>query len=249
MRNSKDNRETINKLLIDSDSQLLREEELNWIGKTDTRLLRWIIYECKKQPSNYQQGIPIPLFYNPAENPESLYYTLIHSVDAWQTPLHVKQETLEAFRKAWSRVLLNSKLKWLDKKNTRLVEWAWTYLNNYIERNEVQTRRFRPVKDEDFYIDIMSTFDNWTADEIKLYELQIGMKNAWAQHKYRKNLKDSNKKQSTYAISTESKKQLEILAKANNVNLNQMLEHVIGEAHKNLKAAKKPKYPEQDSDL
>src|SRR5690606_41992858 len=72
----------------------------------------------------------------------------------------------------------------------------------------------------------------------KLQLLQLRMNRAWAQQKYRANLKNKKKKQSTYALSMEAKSQLQILAKKSNVNLNQMLEYIIDQAFKNHKKGK-----------
>lgn len=90
--------------------------------------------------------------------------------------------------------------------------------------------------------------DNWSADEAESEKLQGAMKKAWAQQKYRANLKNKDKKQSTFAISNQTKRHLETLAKVHNVNLNQMLEYIIDEAHENLKKRKISKYPDRDND-
>lgn len=84
----------------------------------------------------------------------------------------------------------------------------------------------------------MSTFDTWCGDTGNLYLLQTSMKQAWAQQKYRSTLIAKKKKQSTYVLGEKTKENLEEIAIARNVNLNEMLEHIINEAYKDYKKDK-----------
>lgn len=237
--------------LLTSEGKLLSDEELKWIHEDDLRLLRWLVIKCQKPRPNDPPLMQTPVGYNLGSHSQDLHYTFIRAVDFWQTPMKAKKDTLEKLRAEWSTVLLNnSKLKWLDKTNTTQTDWAWDYVNNYINTKELRTFRFTPTTPETKYIDILSTFDCWSADRADLYELKSNLKQAWAQQKYRAKLKDNNKKQSTYALSNKTKNQLKALAEANEINLNQMLEYIIDEAYKDRKKRKFGNLPDiEDSSL
>lgn len=251
-------REKVKRLHTESESHLLPEEEIEWIDSDNIRLLRWIKDCCTPLPhypthsSIYEQPpypdpfiSPPPLEFDPAPSPlgndpvpdAALYRYLITTIDQWDVTLETKRSSLEKIKIAWSELLRkDSKLKWLHKNNNSQVEWAWAYLNEYMEKHTQPLQNiYSPTNTEETYNAILSTFDTWRGDTGFIFNLQTGMKQAWAQQKYRTALKKNNKKQSTYVLGEGTISHLNELAEANNVNLNKMLEHIINEAYKNLK--------------
>lgn len=252
MRNSIDNRQRIESLLLSSESSLLPEEELKWISRDDVRLLRWLINFCRQPFTGFGASTQIPMPYGDAEEQSNPYRFFIRAVDFWQEHIQTKRDSLKSIKQEWSEIRRkDSKLNWLKKDDTEQIKWAWTYLEHHLNnQNLFRHKRYSPISNEEIYISILSTFDNWTGDRGKLHEVQSSMKQAWAQQKYRTNIKNNNKKQSTYVLSNKTKNQLKALAEANEINLNQMLEYIINEAYKERKKRKIGNLPDdEDSSL
>lgn len=225
---SADDAKIIKELQLKSDLQLLPDEDLEWINKNDTRLLRWLADWCSKSFAE--------LWTISTDHEKKLYESIIRTIDFWEESIPTKRFCIANIKSKWAKILLkDAKLKWLKIENTEQIEWAWIYLNNYLHKNNIFTSNYNPTCSKDYYTAIISTFDNWSTDRDILHELQTNMKQAWAQQKYRENLKSNDKKQSTYALSNTAKINLKKLAEENNVNLNQMLEYIINDAYKKLK--------------
>lgn len=235
MRNSAKDEEDVKREMLASGTILLPDKDLQWINQNDIRLLRWLVNRINSPNFGFGQPSQPPILsWNPeqASNP---YKFFIQTLDFWQAPLQQKQLFIQSAKNNWSKVILkDEKLKWLEKNNPLQVSWAWRYLNDYLDRKGKFEDRYSPTDTNDTYIAIFSVFDNWSQDKEDLYDLQKNLKLAWSQQKYRKNLASKDKKQSTYAISTETKERLRHLARENKVNLHQMLEYIINDAYEDL---------------
>lgn len=231
-----------------SQSLLIPDVELEWIDKSDLRQIYWI-KNWLKQSS--QQTIPVG--YANLKLPDitfqlpniTFYREFIFHLDNWNTSLLNKRSFIQALKSAWHFQLQNDRqLGWIDRKNPDQIFWAWNYLKGNLALlypNNIWSSMDgtdTPINDEERYLYIFSKFDASTVDPYLKKEIQRKMKQAWSQKTFRTNLKNSNKKQSTYALSVESKTQLQTLAKQSNVNLNQMLEYIIDQAYKNRKKGK-----------
>lgn len=111
--------------------------------------------------------------------------------------------------------------------------WAWGRLQEHLI--EIYPLcppwSFAPTNSEEYYSNILSIFDTWTVEQLKLTEIQRLMRQAWNQRRYRTDLDKQKKKQSTYVLETHTKTKLEKLAKASSLNRHQMLEHLINQAY------------------
>ncbi len=220
-------------LLLQSKARLLPNNELAWIEEHDYRLLRWMGHYCSA-PSPHILG-RIPTLFNIPLTDSLRYRNFVKALDDWNEELYRKRFIIEQVRIAWSEVLLkDSKLTWLKEGDQSQMDWAWDYMLS----NRVIPYFLTPTNTEEKYSNIMSVFDCWQSSPEKLQLLQIKMSRAWAQQKYRANLKNEKKKQSTYSLSVDAKSQLQMLAKERNINLNKMLEHIIDQAFKNSKKGK-----------
>jgi post-segregation antitoxin (ccd killing protein) len=94
---------------------------------------------------------------------------------------------------------------------------------------------YSPINIEEVYSYIQSIYD-CCEQYSQMYDSVRKMKQAWAQQKYRLNL--NGRKQSTFVLRAEAKEQLQELARARNINLNQMLETIIEKEYKIRKAEK-----------
>ncbi|WP_039912978.1 hypothetical protein [Cellvibrio mixtus] len=212
-----------------SGDRLLFESELAWINKNDSRLLKWIAYYWAKAAKGAGR-LSIK-----AGGTEIVYENFIFAIDWWPVNLENKRMFINQAKSEWAQILQNDrKLAWLDIKNQSQIEWAWAYIRESM-KDYVNWKDYNPTSTEEMYLDILSIFDMWDGNPAELREHQSKLKQAWAQQKYRANLHKKKKKQSTYVLSTETKTQLETLARVNNVNLNQMLEYIINQAFKNSK--------------
>lgn len=240
MHSSVENHKGITDLRLRSESCLLPEEELTWIKKTDIRLLRWLLHYCSRPHIGSGPATQIPI--NPLFNaPESAYYDhFVSALDIWPVDIHFKSQSLNNIKSIWTELLLKDrKLNWLRKDNDSQIDWAWSYLNTYLDKQgRFGSHKYSPMTPSETYLAILSTFDTWHGDTGYLYLLQTNMKQAWAQQKYRSTLTAKKKKQSTYVLGEKTKENLEEIAIARNVNLNEMLEHIINEAYKNYKKDK-----------
>lgn len=223
----------VSDLLLQSKARLLPNEELAWIEEHNYRLLRWVGYYCAA-PTPYIPG-RVPALLNVPVTDSLRYRSFVSALDNWDAELYHKRLVIEQARIAWSEVLLkDSKLAWLKESDQNQMDWAWEYMLS----ERAVPYFLTPTNTEEKYSNIMSVFDCWQGPPEKLQLLQLKVTRAWAQQKYRANLKDKKKKQSTYALSMEAKSQLQTLANKSNVNLNQMLEYIIDQAFKNHKKGK-----------
>lgn len=232
--------EEIQNLRLESESYLLADEELEWIERSDIRLLTWLLHYCSRPHFRFGTTTHIPI---PASHdlPESAYYDhFVTAVDNWSIYLRNKSRSLNEIKSIWSELLSKDRrLKWLRKDDVAQIDWAWAYLNTYFDKHQTFGRlKYSPITPQETHIAIMSTFDTWRGDTGDLYLLQTSMKQAWAQQKYRSSLIAKKKKQSTYVLGEKTKEHLEEIAIARNVNLNEMLEYIINQAYKDFKRAK-----------
>lgn len=210
---------------------LLENTEIDWIEQNNYRLLRWIA--GRKSPINPYQLEEIPGITNKTLSAEQLYTHFIRTLDNWGDSIEHKKSTLNNIKIVWSDLLRrDTKLTWLKQNDDSQIEWAWEYVKEK-EKPGISLRAAITVQEK--YLGILEVFDCWPLHEAELQIFQDTMKRAWAQQKYRASLKHEKKKQSTYVLSTEAKSQLKVLAKKNNVNLNQMLEYIIDQAFKSHK--------------
>jgi hypothetical protein len=214
-------------LVIDSRSSLIAENEFTWIERDNMRLLRWIYIQISELPPN--------------DPPPQLYTNLIRFIDRFNADIDSKREKLQQLKLAWSDHLTYQKdLTWLREDNPDQINWAWKYIiahpTNLIGRFGLQY--YNPTNTRDTLIDIYSIFDR-LGDSDSFHRLYANLKQAWSQQKYRNGLKSEKKKQSTYVIRETTKKQLAELAITQNVNINQMLEHIINAAYMEFKSGKK----------
>jgi hypothetical protein len=227
-------------LRLESESYLLPEKELKWISKDNIRLLRWIVHFCSDPAINHDRRITIPMPRMDRIVDSRLYDFITHALDKWEVDISLKRLIFSNMQASWSALLLkDSKLKWLHKDNESQNIWAWKYLcDQLIKTQSHSPPKYNPINANEAHLAVLSTFDTWSGDTGQLYELQTSMKQAWAQQKYRSNLTAKKKRQSTYVLGERTKVNLEELAVARNVNLNQMLEHIINEAYKDFKKGK-----------
>lgn len=234
LRTYEDKSEFTQNLRLRCEAKLLPDKELEWLDRDNTRLMRWLMHDWL----HISSPSPIPPTQKVLGGEPEYYDHFLEALDGWNEDLQRKRSELSRIKLAWSKKLEEDKqLAWLDKHNSSQIEWAWKYLKLNLP-SYIDISQYSPINTKEMYIDIFSVFDTWYGNTTPLYRLQVSMKQAWAQQKYRTNLKNEKKQQSTYVLSTEAKLQLKTLAKKNNVNLNQMLEHIIDQAFKNSKKDK-----------
>ena len=235
MHNSKENYERVEDLSRQGESHQLPDEELEWVERNNFRLLRWIIHYCS---CLYEADTYIPTLINTQATDLELYDYFVTSLDLWSENLQRKRLTLFHAKSAWSKLLQKDKdLSWLDGQNDHQIEWVWGYLNV----NITIPYKYNPTNSGEMFSYILSIFDCWEGPQAEMQLLQGKMKRAWAQQKYRNNLKD--RKQTTFVLSLDTKEQLQKMAKTQNVNLNQMLEYLINKEYISFKENLKKNKP------
>lgn len=241
----------VKQLRLDSSSYLLADDELEWMESTDRKFLNWLKtrhFPLDETGPLYQMVAAPPLPAKTMNLPgASFYRAYISHLDDWDVELQIKRDFLSFVRSEWYyQQQLDKKLRWIDMKNPEQINWIWEYLQQNLIRTSnynLSNNNFDPINDEEMYFSIFTRFYEWQRHPAELKEIQGRMKQAWAQQKYRSSLK--GRKQSTYVLSDQTKKQLKTLAGINNVNLNQMLEYIINEAYENLKKRTPKKYTDE----
>lgn len=218
-----------------SKNYLLHDAELEWIKESDIRLLRWIIYYIQTRHRETHPPINLSAYWPDTGK----YERLIQTLDIWDASAGTKRTTLDTAKFLWSEILLqNKKLRWLEPQNKIQMEWAW----GYIKEKQISGAPVRSATtSSEMYLGILEVFDCWHKHPAELKDFRETMKRAWAQHKYRLNL--NGRKQSTFVLSVEAKDQLHKMAKTQNINLNQMLEHLINKEFISYKESLKKNKP------
>lgn len=253
---TEDKADEVRKRLQQSKSHLVDETYFEWLKNNDSRFIPWLkIYFFRFRRNGSITSIDKPAAIKNASklSAEEYHLAFIKNVDLWSADIKTKKDFFDQIKFQWySQQKQDKKLKWIDINNEVQIDWIWEYLDKTPFGSGLlnpQIRGFNPTNRQEKYTCIFEWFYSWTRHPAELTEYQKKIKQAWTQLRYRTNLKQNNKKQSTYALSEKATDQLKFLAAFINVNRNQMLEYIIGEAYKNLKTMKKPKHPEQDSDL
>lgn len=246
----------VRKKLQQSKSHLVDETYIEWLKNNDSRFIPWLkiyFFRLRRNGSTTSIGKPAVIKNATKLSAEEYRLAFINNVDLWSADIKIKKDFFDQIKSQWcNQQKQDNKLKWIDINNEVQIDWIWEYLEKRPFGSGLLTslpRDFNPTNNQEKYTCIFSWFYSWPHHPAELTEYQKKIKQAWTQLRYRTNLKQNNKKQSTYALSEKATDQLKILAAFINVNRNQMLEYLIGEAYKNLKTGKKLKHPEQDSEL
>jgi hypothetical protein len=218
---------------------LLPDNEFVWLEPNNYRLNAWLKIYCLRNPVHHGgvAGNKLMLI-NESTDTGDLIRVFIGYFDFWSEPLEGKRKFLNDLKTAWANQLGQDKqLEWLDKRNEPQIRWAWEYLNNHTPFQP--SARYSPINIDEMYTYIFTSLDHCFGHSAERRECIAKMRRAWTQLKYRANL--NGRKQSTYALNTNTKTQLKQLAKAKRLPINEVLEYLIEDEYSRLGlSSKKP---------
>lgn len=229
--------------ILKSQSQLVEIGNFEWLQISNLKLIGWVkIHQLRQTYLNNLSsigGMPPTIKLASKLSTTEYHQAFIYSIDIWDADLELKRNFLFDLKSKWDmQQKQDKKLQWINENDEKQIDWMWEYLEKRPYGSGLltpQTSEFNSTNQKEKYISIFLWFYSWDKHPAELKEYQGKIKQAWTQLKYRANLNDKNKKQSTYALSNKTKNQLKALAEANQINLNQMLEYIIDEAYKDRK--------------
>lgn len=217
----------------ESQSYLLEEKEFEWIDWEESRFLGWLKFELSRR-NPFDVYMNEDRIFNIAKDVPNYRVReyFLTDLDSWNTRYSKKSNLLKRAKSSWYQIIQrDKKLTWIEKDNEKQVEWAWQYISGHIEARTIPVANsFRPTNSAETYSNIFTIFDTWKGHPAELREFQAKMKQAWAQQKYRANLK--GRKQSTFVLTTQTISQLKELAQKRRLPIHEVLEHIIEDEHK-----------------
>lgn len=162
---------------------------------------------------------------NPVSSAERsrLIITFFNKLSGFFNPIQIK-ESFEHIRSIWLHLISPVRqFKWLKKKDSEGIEWAWDYLLKRKDVNDNILFWFKPADANEKYIAIMGTID--CQDKKLLLDV---MKKAYQQRGRRDKKKSFNL---NTEISIKTRRELKELVKLHSVNINKFIERLIDDEY------------------
>ena len=150
-----------------------------------------------------------------------------------------QQKIIKLIKLVWGDVYSSkcssSFVDWLDESNEAQCKWTWEYFRDLKSREHKSFfYTWRPHNDKEKISAMIAAVDMGVLKNLDRTELFISkMKRAWSQQKFRENTKATGKKVYSYSMTLETKKMLDEIALRDGLKLNEVLEQLIKEKHKN----------------
>ncbi|ATO18467.1 hypothetical protein BS636_01660 [Acinetobacter sp. LoGeW2-3] len=153
-----------------------------------------------------------------------MFECFIYNLDALPVEISYKYNIVNSSLMNFNtRKLTSKKLKWLNKDNSKQIEWAL----EYVQKNpKIYLPPFFSVSNDQQYQYIVAHLDRMMTESPEVLELYLlKMKKTWSQKKFR----DSGKAKKLYhlPLSETTKQKLEKIAEFNNTNQATILERLI----------------------
>ena len=213
--NENDGKYFLKRALIEKETYLISENDLNWIKRTSIPFQIFAINIIVKMNN-------LNILNNTQINDRNY---LIELIDSIKLTKDLKINQINQVKSLWSNYESKQKdIKWIDEYNIAQVNWAWDYLkksNNlaFLPNPPMETlyRYFYVIAS----LDLMGFTKNLDAKELFLNK----MKKTWAQKKYRDS--DKIKKPHHLPLTKNRHEQLKNLAEYFNKSIPDVLDFVI----------------------
>lgn len=165
--------------------------------------------------------------------------------DTWVNcshPLISKSNTMENMKNMWLSMLKEVKVfTWLTKPEREQCEWAWDYLNDYHRKETAEMRpgiyeltHFHPINDHEKFLAIYAAKRIWNPHKAEKTLLLKNMNRAWRERQRRRDRED--KKAINSYVDVKVKKRLDLLARYNRCQINEVLTDLINKEYRRLEA-------------
>lgn len=231
----------------------LRDVDFRWLkGDANERAIFWFwIYirtasnsrlnlpELKLQNGWDSEDHCLYSFFRLPDNPVSsaersrLIITFFNKLSGFFNPIQIK-ESFEHIRSIWLHLISPVRqFKWLKKKDSEGIEWAWDYLLKRKDVNDNILFWFKPADANEKYIAIMGAIDCWVirGNKIDCQDKKLlldNMKKAFQQRGRRDKKKSFNL---NTEISIKTRRELKELVKLHGVNINKFIERLIDDEY------------------
>ena len=222
-------------LLVKCSNELVIEPMYGWINQQDERLCYWLwLYTSLFDwPSNGHIGNQITNrrleFYGKPKNDSKhrvTDFTAKFDIE-WKGSIELKTFYMQQLKSMWSEIFQNQNChKWLDKKNEKQIDWAWSNLSSSI----VASGLHRPTNTNDKYLALVSSMDVMFVDQRdKLFYSIDKSKRAWSTKKNRDAKID--KTTLTFSVSKDAALMLKKIVETRGIKRDLLIEGWISREH------------------
>lgn len=222
-------------------STQLPSQYFRWIDKKDERLCNWAWCYLKEKTKNNdtaagQNAIQANLlellsekaFGTERETAADRYVDILNAFFGGEADAQQQEEILDHLKDKWQSIVTDiSVINWVEENNPAQWHWAWSYLQNIIQRP--LDLAWTPANETEKKAAVIATID--LSDNVDRKALVIDkMKKAWSQKKFRE--KSSGKKPYSISMTLNTKQKLNALAEEKGMKINDMVEYLVRNEYK-----------------
>lgn len=229
-------------------SSLIPDAQFDWMKDYTSAYFAWYVLstmspqELNAFDVSFVTGYP-PLIKNRGlkmipENREAALAEIYTCFDSWNEAFLIKSKTMSSLKKYWTE--LNRELpqpfKWIDLKNDKQCEWAYSYVMNHIKPRYIP-EFIAEISQNQVIMFLTAVLYSWPSHLDTRRLMLQRMKKTYKHNIFRESIVDK-KVINTY-VQKDIKKKLDMLAKQNGRKINEELEVIIMNAWHDAKYAKK----------